>query len=136
MKDFAESHSVFFLRSSLSKFGKNVKWSLAAVRSIPSTIHRVHSAFCENATRIVDRKGGSLGFLPLFRRLVRWVRVKKLEFQLWDSERFEKYCERIRCFNLVELEKASRRRLEQELSRLKNENRDFLSTLTPNLRTK
>src|SRR5262245_61847095 len=68
-------------------------------------------------TCVADRKSGSIGFLPLFHFLTRWVGTKKLELQLWDSRRFQRYCEKIDCFNLAELEKARQEQLKREIAR-------------------
>lgn len=48
-------------------------------------------------------------------KVVRWFRVKRLEYQWWSSRKFQRECEKIRCFTLARLEAEHRARLEARL---------------------
>jgi hypothetical protein len=48
-----------------------------------------------------------------------WLYVKKLEYELWSSRRFQQYCRRINCLNLVELEDRCQRQIQKDIVQLR-----------------
>src|SRR4051794_17671848 len=64
--------------------------------------------------------------------LRRWgvcLQLTKLNYELWNSRRFQRQCEKFRCFNLAELEKNFGQGLQKKIIRLKTENH-FLTKRT------
>ena len=53
-----------------------------------------------------------------FERFCRWMRVKKLEWEVWDSERFQRECERLRCHSLAACEENHRNQIRARIGRL------------------
>src|SRR5688572_12555602 len=91
----------------------------------------------ETTARNADTRDGSLGFRQILRWLAGWIRIQKLQFQLWDNRRFQRRCEKIGCFTLAELEHSEICRIEQEILQLKEERRsqrrhsELFSSKTP-----
>lgn len=52
-------------------------------------------------------------------KLVVWYRIKQLEREFQSSERFQKYCEKIQCFNLAESEKADQEKIRKKIEGLR-----------------
>jgi hypothetical protein len=52
-----------------------------------------------------------------WRRAVSWFQVKRMERELRSSEKFQKQCEEIRCFNLAEMEEGYQARLKEKIRR-------------------
>jgi hypothetical protein len=50
---------------------------------------------------------------------VSWFQLKKLEQESRSSRRFQKQCERLRCFNLAELEERHRQNVEGTIAELR-----------------
>jgi hypothetical protein len=53
-------------------------------------------------------------------RIAAWCQMKKLEMEFRDSEKFQKRCEQIRCFNLAALEEDYRAEIKEKIKRLKS----------------
>ena len=54
-----------------------------------------------------------------------WFQLKKLEFKLWDSKRFQRKCQRIRCLHLAELEQRNGKNIEDRIAELKFRREQF-----------
>ncbi len=54
------------------------------------------------------------------RRLQDWISVKRLEHDLRDSRRFQKYCEKFGCSHLTALEKSYQAALALKIRKKKN----------------
>jgi hypothetical protein len=50
-------------------------------------------------------------------RLRLWCRLKELERELRNSEKFQRECEQMRCFNLAELEQKYRESIAEKIRR-------------------
>jgi hypothetical protein len=56
-----------------------------------------------------------------FLKLVIWFRIKRLDYELKSSKRFQQYCKRIRCFNLAELEECGQKQIQWNIVQLRRE---------------
>jgi hypothetical protein len=52
-------------------------------------------------------------------RIVVWFCVRRLERELRQSQKFQRQCEKIRCFTLAELEKVEQEKIKAKITRLK-----------------
>lgn len=65
------------------------------------------------------------GFRPLLavssflEKLKAWLRLKKLKHEFRRSQRFQKACEKLKCFNLAEAERRYRLKIEDDIKRSK-----------------
>ena len=48
-----------------------------------------------------------------------WFQLKKLEYELRDSKKFQRECEKLRCFILADLEKNYRKQIQDKIGYLK-----------------
>ena len=48
-----------------------------------------------------------------------WFKIKKLERDFRDSEKFQQECEKLRCFNLAKIEEGFRAQLADQINRLR-----------------
>jgi hypothetical protein len=65
----------------------------------------------------LSRAGRWLGF---WRRWARWFYLKKLEWEFRDSQTFEQWLKRIRCFHLADAEAENRARIHRQIASLRN----------------
>jgi hypothetical protein len=54
-----------------------------------------------------------------WKKILNWFRVKKLQFEIHSSRRFQKECEDIECFALAENEKEFQAELSAEIKKIK-----------------
>ena len=48
-----------------------------------------------------------------------WLKRKRLEREFKDSEKFQKECEKLHCFNLAKIERDFREKLAEQINELK-----------------
>lgn len=56
----------------------------------------------------------------LMRKWAALFHLKRLEHELWRGKQFQKYCEKIRCHNLAQLEQINNERLKERIVLVKN----------------
>ncbi len=57
----------------------------------------------------------------IFTRWIRFFQVKRLELELWRGEKFQRYCNRIKCHYLAELERTHNMALKHRIDRITRE---------------
>ncbi|MDB6025962.1 MAG: hypothetical protein JWM68_2185 [Verrucomicrobiales bacterium] len=54
-----------------------------------------------------------------FAEVLAWFELKKLEREFRSSEKFQRECEKLRCFHLAKMEEGLRGRIAAEINELK-----------------
>ncbi len=55
-------------------------------------------------------------------RVTAWCHLKKLQYESWNSKRFQRECEKLQCFHLAELEERYRAEIGMRIKLLKRSN--------------
>src|SRR5436190_1945794 len=55
-----------------------------------------------------------------FDRLARWLEIRKLQRELRDSQKFSRFCRKIHCFHLAEIQETSSEEIREQLEHLKS----------------